>query len=327
MILFSYHFSLIIFPCCCCHSFNPPLKGIYIIGTTYDHFSQNFEIHETAQLLNEEIRSSFEYPVMFQVLRVSADKSSQMLSSRQIDFIFTDPDRLVCNINVADDLIPLASMVQNYLDHEADDNDAVIIVRNDSTLSSITDLAQASISLPALYESITLTLWHALANVNIRLLHDPRQLIIRPDDPQQIILDVVNGVADAGFLPSQALHSLVSQGLSDPRSFKLLTGPDGGSAFAPHGTRRQGWILAAAGGAVADAVQRAVLAALLRIDSRHPAAVADRYTAWLPPPPLIAQRSGPSLHSSSSTERLFYSVSTIVAVGAHDLRHTDAIKI
>ena len=288
------------------YSYHPPVKKIYSIGLSADKYSPDFDMNETVQLLNDEVGTLFDPPTQFQLVRVGIDhfkSAARMLTPQQIDFILTDPDILVCNINTVDGLVPLASLRHPLFGKDVDDFGAVILVRNDSALSRIHDLVEATISLQALYEPATLMLWQVLDDINVRLLHDPRQLVIRPNDPQRVVRDVLDGIVDAGFLPAPALNALITQDLIDPRSLRILPGPAGsGNDISRPWTSTissPAWTLAALAGSVATDVQRAVLAALLRIDSRHPAAVAGGYAAWLPPAPLhelrcVATASMPS---------------------------------
>ena len=291
--------------CSCSYSSIPVLKEKYYVGMTDDDLGRSLnEINfsPTTKYLTDEVGVLFDPPISFENVQLKSNilgDGSSLLSSH-IDFVLTSPERLVCHMNGEAELMPLASMLQIVFGHETKQFGAFIIVQSNSLLLSIQDLVNASISLPSLYEPTTLLLWETLDKAGVRLLHDPRQLIIRPRDPTQIMHDVLQGAADAGFVPAVFLDAMAEQGYVHLDGLAILAGSIGTMPAAPErgGAPRlttstlslPGWTLAAVADAVAPAVQRAVLAALLRIENNHPAAIAGSYASWLPPAPLTAFR-------------------------------------
>jgi hypothetical protein len=273
----------------------PAIKRTYTIGATQDEFGHFFDINETVKLLSDEVGRLFEPQVEFEMVHTDMNSSSssiKLLQSGDIDFIFSSSDRLACLSNVLNELVPIASMRHIISGEEVDHFGALIIVRNGSSLVHIQDLTDSVISIPALYDPTTHLLWQTMEDSGVRLLRDPRQLIIRTESPQEIVLDVLQGTADAGFIPAAFLGAMAAQMLADPRSLRILPPPMGGNSRLRRSSTQAfpGWALAAHSATVSSVMQRLVLAVLLRIDAGHPAAKAGSYAAWLPPISLVALR-------------------------------------
>ena len=290
-----------------CRCLEPIKKSSFIIGVPLEININDTALSATIEYLTNVVGALLNPKATFEILVLSSDisKSVNLLRESSVDFVFTSTEDLLCLQAAVDGLVPLATATVSLLGLELHGFGALIFTRADSQLSSLSNLTGTAISLPDLYSAATLLPCVLLADRGLRLLHEPRLLILRGPDALLVANDVLTGAADAGFVRSGALETLAAAGTISMQQFKRLhTAHDRGSGAmdmcaegefgkCPFWTSTDvlpARILAAAP-SVPPHVQRAVLAALLGSCSNGRILRADgSRVTWLPAQPLLAFR-------------------------------------
>ena len=230
--------------------------------------------------LNQEVGKI--YQVEFQVVTTrNISWADAMISNNNVHFRFGSTETCVCD-SAKYNAAPLLTMQYAWgtNSHLAESSSVIIAQINNSQINHIRDLKGATICASNLADMLTTLLpKYAILDVGLDLYRDAKMIASGSPDSglssQSVIDLVINGTMDVGFVPSTSFATSVKAGLlkvvgtfpnpSLPFPTSTIPSPNGCLSAFP---------------SVAPALKLAVLTALARLNSSHPAAVAGGYSGW-----------------------------------------------
>ena len=181
------------------------------------------------QTVSAQLQSTAEYvsayigqPISMKAYAKDADLASS-LKNGTVDMCYSGAAFLICQQAITD-LHPLLSRINLVEGVPRSDVGSLILTKPGTDIKSLKDLAGKIISIGDLTQiSGCQAQWAAMQASGIDLFSDTKAVLVASSQ-QQVLFDVINGSADAGFAGSETYAQAVSSGIISNDTLAILNG-------------------------------------------------------------------------------------------------------
>ena len=270
------------------------LQGGFGVQTVTEQFTP------TAQYLSEYLGQAVN-------VKAYAEDSQLMaaINSGAVDLFYSGPSFFTCQQAITE-VRPLLSLVDNLQGQQLTVQGAAVYTKAGSNITTFQDLRGKIVSLGDLTQVTgCLAQWDTVQTAGIDLFTDTKALFFATSQPQ-VLMDVAEGVADAGFAGPASFYSQVSAGAFPESFFNVLEGRLEEGYPYPISAPLYPTALLSATTAIDLNTSNALLEALLSIDPDTPPAVAGQYYGWTAVAdyvPIIELQRALNIYRTDSSDR------------------------